>query len=387
MNKTFCALVVALFLLSGIARSQTGGQDIVIGKKHTFFSKILSEERTFSVYLPRGYDHANAKYPLLLALDGYFLWTISTVDYLSFAGDIPQMVVLAIDSTDRDRDFTPTNSKNLEGEEVPSSGGAKNFLRFLETELIPHLESRYRLEPFRLLAGHSMGGLFVSYALLENPGLFQAYLAMSPTLPWDSDWLIRQMESKLPGQYPRQIFYQLGMDNQGGPMLDSAQAFMAMLKQKSPGKLEYGFTRYEHESHISCYQIALYHALKAIYAPYKLPGEIIEAGDATGIERHYRNLTERYGYRSRPSWEWLYFIGHWHELMNRLPQAMAIFELGARYYPANADVHYSLALVYEKSGLLEKAKNSLETALGCSSDPEEKKKLAAGMEQLKEKMK
>ena len=88
MNKAFCALLTALFLLSGIIQSRTGGQDVVIGKKHAFFSKILGEERTFSVYLPRGYDHANAKYPLLIALDGYFLWTIGTVDYLSFAGEI-----------------------------------------------------------------------------------------------------------------------------------------------------------------------------------------------------------------------------------------------------------------------------------------------------------
>lgn len=382
MNKTLCTISLTLLFFGSSVLAQTDVQEITIGQRHTINSGILGEERSYSLYLPRGYEDSNARYPLLIALDGYYLWTIGIVDYLSFAGDIPQMIVLALDSSDRDRDFTPTNSRNLEGEEVPSSGGAHQFIRFLEEELLPQIEARYRLEPFRLLAGHSLGGLLCCTVLVENPDLFQAYLAMSPTLPWDNDWLIKQMEHKLRRHHPRQLFFSLGMDNQGGIMEESALAFMVKLKEIAPSPLEYQYNAFPNESHISCYQISLYTGLKSIYAPYKLPGELVEAGDAAGIERHYQGLTTRYGYPSTPSWEWLSFIAHWHELMNRLPQAAALFELAARYRPELADVHYSLAQVYKAQGFNEMSRAALIKALGCAPSSEERKKIEVALQSL-----
>ena len=382
MIKSFCSLFLVALLLGGTAFAQS---DFVVGKKERVFSKILNEERAISVYLPRGYANSAGRYPLLLVLDGYFLWTIGMIDYLSFAGNVPQMVVVAIDSTDRDRDFTPTRSKNLEGEEMPTSGGAKNFLSFLEQELLPYLESGYRLESFRLIAGHSMGGLLVSYALLEKPELFQAYFAMSPTLPWDKNWLIRQMDVKLPEHYPRHLFYYLGMDNQEGTMLDAALAFMGKLRNKKPANLECGYNRHEQEDHISCFQMGMYTALRSLYAPYKLPGQLIESGDAAGIEKHYQNLTQRFNYRNVPSWEWLYFVGHWHQLMKRHEVAIHIFELAASYHPGLADVHLALALAYDEGGFPAKARSSLEDALARSTDQAEKEKIELEMKRLGKK--
>ena len=72
------------------------------------------------------------------------------------------MVVVAVESTDRDRDFTPTRSKDLHGELLPTSGGAADFIRFLSDELLAHLGASYRLEDYRIIAGHSLGGLFVT---------------------------------------------------------------------------------------------------------------------------------------------------------------------------------------------------------------------------------
>ena len=44
-------------------------------------------------------------------------------------------------------------------ERRPTAGGADEFLRFLSDELIPWVEGQYRTASFRVLVGHSLGGL------------------------------------------------------------------------------------------------------------------------------------------------------------------------------------------------------------------------------------
>jgi uncharacterized protein len=122
---------------------------------------------------------------VLYLLDGksHFLHTSGAVDYLSALGDIPEMIVVAIDSTVRIRDFTQTAWATA----WVGRGGAANFKRFLSTEFIPTIERAYRTDGFRVLVGHSAGGQFVLYCLTAEPFLFQAYMAFSPSLDRDDN--------------------------------------------------------------------------------------------------------------------------------------------------------------------------------------------------------
>lgn len=65
------------------------------------------------------------------------------------------------------------------------TGGAPRFLGFLKEELIPFVESNYRIDRnSRLLAGYSFGGLFAMYVLFHEPGLFDKYFIGSPSLSY-----------------------------------------------------------------------------------------------------------------------------------------------------------------------------------------------------------
>lgn len=80
----------------------------------------------------------------------------------------------------------------------PERGGGASFLGFLETELMPLVESRFRVDATRrTLFGHSLGGLFVLHALFTRPGLFSAYVAGSPSVHWYPEAVRRQAESFL----------------------------------------------------------------------------------------------------------------------------------------------------------------------------------------------
>ena len=160
----FCNFGLSLLLVY----SSTTGADaqIVIGQTHGIHSAVLNEERNYRVYLPDSYAWAkDRRYPVLYVLDGEseFLHTAASVDYLAAHGEIPELVVVGLDSTVRVRDFSPTDWP----EAWVGGGGAGNFKRFLSTELIPTIERTYRTDGFRVLSGPSAGGLFALYCLTD----------------------------------------------------------------------------------------------------------------------------------------------------------------------------------------------------------------------------
>src|SRR6185369_6618719 len=90
------------------------------------------------------------------------------------------------------------DAKNAAGElQFPSAGGADNFLKFFETELIPQIEKQYRVQPYRIFAGHSFGGLFAIHALITKPKLFNSYVAVSPSLQWENFEALKRAEDFL----------------------------------------------------------------------------------------------------------------------------------------------------------------------------------------------
>jgi uncharacterized protein len=107
---------------------------------------------------------------VLYVLDGesHFLHTTGSVGFLSSHGEIPELIVVAITSTIRIRDFTQTDwSTHWIG-----GGGAVNFKSFLSDELLPTVEKNFRTNGFRILTGHSASGQFALYCLTSEPDLY-----------------------------------------------------------------------------------------------------------------------------------------------------------------------------------------------------------------------
>jgi predicted alpha/beta superfamily hydrolase len=147
-------------------------------KRLTIKSAVLGEDRIVLVRTPVGYETNKLSYPVLYMTDGddHMGHTASTIEFLTENGRMPDLIVVGVTNTDRTRDLTPVKSsnKNAAGElQFPTSGGADNFLKFFETELIPEIEKQYRVQPYRIFAGHSLGGLFAIHAMITKPGTFQ----------------------------------------------------------------------------------------------------------------------------------------------------------------------------------------------------------------------
>ncbi len=151
-------------------------------------SKLLGENRSLLVRLPAGYAAGKSLYPLLVLLDGG--------DRKQFSGDeplysrskkllsgfekegYPPMILIGIANRDRERDMTPIQRPDI----YAGGGGAKAFMEFIETEVMPFAERRWRIGPTRILYGESYGGLFVLDVLARGRQVFSDYIAVSPTV-------------------------------------------------------------------------------------------------------------------------------------------------------------------------------------------------------------
>ncbi|UCE40241.1 MAG: alpha/beta hydrolase [Candidatus Aminicenantes bacterium] len=158
------------------------------------YSQILEEERTILVSLPDGYESAEKSYPVLYILDAegetLFPKCISTVMDLNKKDLAPEMIVVGIWNTDRNRDMIPEAVSHR-----PGSGGSKNFLNFIKQELMPYIQKNYHASDYSMLFGMSNSALFAVYALLEKPTTFKAYIASSPMIGHCPDYMHNKAEA------------------------------------------------------------------------------------------------------------------------------------------------------------------------------------------------
>jgi predicted alpha/beta superfamily hydrolase len=148
-------------------------------------SSIVGQEYQVKIRLPEDYENTTTLYPVLYLLDGDHAFAMATdiVQYLIYGEHIPDLIIAspAYDSKKlpheggknmRNRDLTPFPDASTD---MPA--GAMQYLEFFQQELIPFVESNYRVVPSdRTLWGYSRGGLFALFALFQKPTLFQRYI-------------------------------------------------------------------------------------------------------------------------------------------------------------------------------------------------------------------
>ena len=154
-------------------------QDVTakLGVVRTVKSTILNEDRRVLVHLPASYDTSAKSYPVLYLLDGtptFLLEMIAITNRLRYGRNASEMIIVAIENTNRNRDMMPVVAKDY-----PGPPRAEAFLGFLENELVPEIEEAYRTSQPRILQGQSLSGLFTIYALLARPAAFNAYIGCS----------------------------------------------------------------------------------------------------------------------------------------------------------------------------------------------------------------
>lgn len=80
----------------------------------------------------------------------------------------------------------------------PSGGKADRFTEFLESELFPRVEGKYRIQGRgRCLVGHDLSAVFALDTALSKPELFGRYVAIAPHANWTEIGPMRIVTEKL----------------------------------------------------------------------------------------------------------------------------------------------------------------------------------------------
>jgi predicted alpha/beta superfamily hydrolase len=368
LRRTFCYLVFVC-----IASIALFAQDLTppAPQRLVVHSTVLNEDRVIWVRMPAAAQGKKESYPVLYLTDGGMNVNEigATIDFLADANFIPPLIVVGITNTDRNRDLTPTHAdaKHSDGtvEAVPTSGGADKFLDFIQTELVPEIEKRYATQPYRILAGHSFGGLFAVHALINRPDLFNACIASSPSLWWDDFRTLHQAQEFFAKQkeFKKTLYFSLG--NEGGGMSEGFEQLQKMLSANRPKSFVVESARYPEETHGSTELVTHYAGLRTIFAGWPVPRDEktdLPTGGLGGVEQHYRELTERFGFQVSAE-RAINVLGYNLLGAKKIDEAMAAFKRNVERYPRSANVYDSLADGLEAAGKPDLAMENVQKAV------------------------
>jgi predicted alpha/beta superfamily hydrolase len=374
--RTILAAVLVISTLT-IVPAQEKDSVLTIAVIKTIHSAILGEDRKIFIQAPARMTEGE-KYPVLYLLDAEVQMEMvaGQVRYLSDVYRIvPNMIVVGIANTDRVPDLTPTHSSvGVDGKPDTSanafgknSGGGEKFLSFIKEELMPLIEKNYPAGPYRILSGHSLGALMAMHCLVNHADYFNAYIAISPSLQWDSNKLLQQATEKLIDQplQKRVLFFSSGSEDSA--FRENQLKLLAVLqKRKTPG-LVYKYNAYPEEVHAAVPVKAFYDGLRLIYPEWYMPlsnAKFKQTVSSKIVKDHYAKLSFTYGYEIIPAHDEINAIGRF--LRNdpkRVSDAITLLEMNAVNFPKSFVVQETLGDTYLKAADKQNALTSYRKAL------------------------
>lgn len=247
-------------------------EPLTIGEVRVLRSEILHEERILNIYLPYGYDKEKA-YPVIYLLDGSidedFVHITGLAQFFRLQFNMPDFIIVGIANVDRKRDFTfHTDIKELQ-EHYPTTGHSEAFIRFLELELQPYIQSVYKTQETRYLIGQSLGGLLATEILLKKPELFSHYLIVSPSLWWDNESLLDQARPLIGQQAALNKYVYISVGKQEDKIMQrEAKQLAGILKGAQKPGLTVVFLPLAKENHATILHQSINEAFKGLF-PYK----------------------------------------------------------------------------------------------------------------------
>lgn len=366
-------LILVLLLLPNMVFALDN--NLSIGKKLELHSKILGETRTIHIHLPDNYNNGETKYPVLYLTDGpgHFKHTVGTMDFLAENGRMPQMIIVGIANTQRTRDLTPKILIS-DDKRFANGGGADNFVLFFEQELIPFVEQNFRTQPFRIFSGHSFGGLFAIHTFFTKPELFNAYIAVSPSLWWDEMRLVNDAKTFFKGTKSMDRTLFITMANEGERMTEPYNAFITHAKNSTIENLTLAHKEFDDEDHSSTVLRSQYFGLKSIWNGWHLSYDKYAEGLKT-VKQHYANISQKFGYDVQVPEAVINNVGYRALMNEKIAEAIETFAYNVKQYPNSANVYDSLGEAQEVNGDLDKALKNYTKAVELADDNNRNKAL------------
>ena len=268
-------VLIALLTVGAPAAAQVPEPTpVVIGQSYALPSAIYDAPREINVWLPPGYAESGRSYPVLYLLDGGQDQDFHHISGLAQLGTVNgttrDVIVVGVASVDRRNELAlPTLNAELIAR-YPTQGQSDRFRRFLAGEVLPFVEARFRTNGETALMGESLAGLFVVETFLKEPRMFDAWVAVSPSLWWDDGQLARQAGAHLRDHSNDSRTLILTMGDEGAEALALMETLTGNLRDHAMPGVTWDFRPRPTESHATIYHGAALDAFRQLY-PAPLP--------------------------------------------------------------------------------------------------------------------
>ena len=251
-------LIALVFSLFNASQAQNIETLTVSGGKTYGDHKIL-------IYTPAEYADRNRKFEVIYVLDAqqreFFDAVHTTIAFQTFG--IRPMIVVGISSNNRNYDFLPENKFPETAQEIAGPiGGASVFSDYIEKKLMPFIEKKYRVLPFKIGIGFSNGGTFLNYNLLTKPAMFDAIFSIDANLKYDRGQLIDRLNESA-NLDSSKLFYYTCLTTSEEKWVESADRFNELLKSKTSMTIEKEV--FKTETHTTVFQQGIINAIKSYY--------------------------------------------------------------------------------------------------------------------------
>ncbi|WP_298222449.1 alpha/beta hydrolase-fold protein [Flavobacterium sp.] len=331
------------------------------------FSPKLNEKREITIGLPPSYlTSPNKKYPILIVLDGDYLFDPfqGALNYGAYWDDLPEVIIVGVNqnkNNERETDCTIDQTTGLPDEK------GNQFFEFIGMELMGYMEKKYRLAPFKIIAGHDITAGFLNFYLYKEKPLFDAYISMSPELP-------TAMEKNIPDRFNALdqpiYYYQSTADGDVKKMQSRIRELDAELKKITKPSINYKFDEFKGASHYSLVLHSIPNALYQFFSVYQpiSTTEFIEkisvlpSGYVDYLINKYSTLEKSLNIKMPIRINDFKAI----EAAILKNKAYAEFDkladLAKKNYPKTMLADYEMAMMYEKTGDLKKAVKAYQSA-------------------------
>jgi len=281
MQKSlFIAIISLLVYACAVSDTKTSEPTKLLRQDIRLYSEAVKDSFYISVQLPEGYhENPDKKYPTAYVTDAnfYFPMLAGIVSQYQTAGLLPPMILVGIgyksfplmDSL-RVRDYLYPAA--IPSDEMQTPGGGKNFNDFIVSQLIPHIDANFHADTTsRSLLGHSFGGYFSLYALLNQieskRSTFKSIASASPSL-WYNNFYLNQLTEKLQNRSTKDslnLFLTVGGSEEQTWNVAPVQKLAASIRKAPVENLAFQEHIYNDLEHMDVALISFTKALQAFY--------------------------------------------------------------------------------------------------------------------------
>lgn len=332
----------------------------------TFVSNKLGESREITIGLPAAYEkNPNKKYPILVLLDGDYLFNpfYGALSYGVYWDDLPETIIIGIS---QNKNKARIADCTYDDNGLPSGKGA-GFFEFIGGELLPYIEKKYRVAPFRIIAGHGITAGFSNFFLFKDYSIFNAYISLNPELTPEMESLIPE---RLAALNQPLFYYQSTADSDLKEILQTVQNLDTNIKTDNNTLINYKYDAFKGASHYSSVLYSIPNALYQIFDCYKpiSKSEYIEKiAILAGAQVEY--LTDRYdiiaetiGLKVQIRFSDFKAIETSILLNKSYSELEKLSGIARKNYPKSMLADYELGLMYEKLKEFKKAANAYQKA-------------------------